>query len=288
MSGLAATPAIIGFAFKEGLRRRTFAVVLLLSVAFLALYGVAAHFAFQDVDRFAGGDADIIDSTAFTGATMFGLAMFGILFLGAVLAVFLTLGVVRGDAETGMLQPLVVRPIGRTAMLLSRFTGAALVSASYVVVLFGAALVLTRVLGDWSPDQVLGPAFALALGVTIIAAASLLASVFLSATAQGIAVFMLFGAGLVGGLIAQIGRALDSGSLESIGQAASWALPFEALYADGLAALTSSTTGLTGVVIQLGPFGGADEGGPLLIAFAIAYGIVLLAIASVAFARRDL
>ena len=32
---------------------------------------------------------------------MFGLAMFAILFLGAVLAVFLTLGVVRGDAERG-------------------------------------------------------------------------------------------------------------------------------------------------------------------------------------------
>ena len=39
--------------------------------------------------------------------------MFGTLFLGAVLAVFLTLSVVRGDAERGLLQPLVVRPLGR-------------------------------------------------------------------------------------------------------------------------------------------------------------------------------
>ena len=44
---------------------------------------------------------------------MFGLAMFGMLFLGAVLAVFLTLGAVRGDAERGLLQPLVVRPVSR-------------------------------------------------------------------------------------------------------------------------------------------------------------------------------
>ena len=39
--------------------------------------------------------------------------MFATLFLGIVLAVFLTLGAVRGDAERGLLQPLVVRPIGR-------------------------------------------------------------------------------------------------------------------------------------------------------------------------------
>ena len=51
--------------------------------------------------------------------------MFATLFLGAVLAVFLTLGVVRGDAESGLLQPIVVRPIGRTTMLVARFAGAA-------------------------------------------------------------------------------------------------------------------------------------------------------------------
>ena len=37
---------------------------------------------------------------------MLGLGMFAILFLATVLAVFLTLGAVRGDAERGLLQPL--------------------------------------------------------------------------------------------------------------------------------------------------------------------------------------
>ena len=48
------------------------------------------------------------------GLRCFGLAMFATLFLGVVLAVFLTLGAVRGDAERGLLQPLVVRPVGRS------------------------------------------------------------------------------------------------------------------------------------------------------------------------------
>ena len=91
-------------------------MVLVLTVGFLVLYAVGAHFAFRDARHFAAGQR-IVDPTAFTGATIFGLALFAILFLGAVLAVFLTLGVVRGDAETGLLQPLIVRPLGRATML---------------------------------------------------------------------------------------------------------------------------------------------------------------------------
>ena len=39
---------------------------------------------------------------------------------------------------------------------------------------------------------------------------------FLSATANGIAVFMVFGAGLVAGLLGQIGEALGSDTLQNV------------------------------------------------------------------------
>jgi ABC-type transport system involved in multi-copper enzyme maturation permease subunit len=279
---------VVGYAAREGIRRRVFLAVLVLTLGFLALYGVGAHFAFRDASNFAAGNAQILDPRAFTGATIFGLAMFTTLFLGAVLAVFLTLGVVRGDAESGLLQPIVVRPIGRTTMLLSRFAGAAGLSAAYVMVVYAAELAITQATGHWSPDHVVGPALALALAVAIIASISLLASAMLSVTAQGIVVFMVFGAGLTAGLLAQIGHAINSGSLHSIGRVASWALPFDGLYAGGLHALTSNTSGLTGVVIQLGPFGGAEAAGPTLIAWAVVYMAGVLALAALAFARRDL
>ena len=279
---------VIGYAAREGIRRRVFLAVIVLTLGFLALYGLGAHFAFRDVSNFAGGESKILDPRAFTGATIFGLAMFTTLFLGAVLAVFLTLGVVRGDAESGLLQPIVVRPIGRTTMLLSRFAGAAGLSAAYVLVVYAAELAITEATGHWSPDHVVGPALALALAVAIIAAISLLASSLLSVTAQGIVVFMVFGAGLTAGLLAQIGHAIHSDSLHSIGRVASWALPFDGLYAGGLHALISSTSGLTGVVLQLGPFGGSEAAGPALIAWAIFYMAGVLALACLVFARRDL
>ena len=274
------------YAMQECVRRRVIPVVLVLTVLFLALYALGAEIAFREVEDFAGEDP--LDEQVLTGSTLFGLAMFTTLFLGAVLAAFLTLGAVRGDAERGLLQPLVVRPVGRTSLLLGRFGGAAVVCAAYVAAVYTASLLITGIAGGWWPDSPVLPGLGLVAAVLVIAALSLLGSVFLSATANGIAVLMLFGAGLAAGLLGQIGDALSVDTLETVAQVSAWLLPFEALYQDGLEALTEDVRGVTGVVVRLGPFGGAQEGGPLLWVWTLGYlGIVGFA-ARTAFARRDL
>ncbi len=274
------------YALKECVRRRVIAVVLVLTVMFLALFALGADVAFNEVEDFAGEDP--LDELVLTGSTLLGLAMFTTLFLGAVLAAFLTLGAVRGDAERGLLQPLVVRPLGRTSLLLGRFAGAATVCAAYVAVVYTLSLLITGISGGWWPDSPVLPGLGLVVAVLVIAALSLLGSVFLTSTANGIAVFMLFGAGLAAGLLGQIGDALSVETLEDVARISSWLLPFEALYQAGLDALTEDVRGVTGVIVRLGPFGGAQEGGPLLWLWTLAYLVLVGVAAHVAFARRDL
>jgi Cu-processing system permease protein len=287
---ISAGRTIVGYAMAEGLRRKVFAVVVGLTVGFLVLYALGAFFAFRDVNdsAIAGSGQGLVDQRALTGGTIFGLGMFAVLFLGAVLAVFLTNGVVRGDAEAGLLQPLVVRPLGRGTMLVARYLGAVSVTTGYVLVIYAVALLVTKATGDWTPASIVLPGLALALAVAIVAAISLLLSVLLSATAQGIAVFMIFGAGLVGGLLGQIGDALDSSTLSNISKVLSTALPFEALYQAGLHLITSDETGFTKAVIQLGPFGGAQAAGSWLAFFSLAYAAAVIAVSVWAFGRRDL
>jgi Cu-processing system permease protein len=176
---MSAVATIVGYTLRESLRRRVFLVVVLLTLAFFALYGLGTRQAFHDVENFAGGGLGGLDATTLAGATLFGLSMFGTLFLGAVLAIFLTLGVVRGDAERGLLQPLVVRPIGRATFLLSRLLAAGAVCALYVCLVYAGCLLITYWIGGWWPDRVVVPALGLAGGVVIVAALSLLGSVFL-------------------------------------------------------------------------------------------------------------
>ena len=222
------------------------------------------------------------------GATVLGLAMFGTLFLGTVLAVFLTLGAVRGDAERGLLQPMLVRPVPRRTLLLGRYAAAATVCAGYVIAVFLAAAVITWITGDWWPDRVIMPALGLAVAVAIVAALSLAGSVFLSATANGIAVFMVFGAGLVAGLLGQIGEALGSHTLGTVADVATWVLPFEGLYQAALAGLTADTIGFTRLAIDLGPLGGAQAAGAELWLWAAVYLAGIGAWALRGFRRSDL
>jgi Cu-processing system permease protein len=283
VSGVA---TIAAYTLRESMRRRVFVVVLVLTLAFLGLYGVGTEAAFDEVG--AASEGVPVDDQVLTGSTLLGLAMFTTLFLGCVLAVFLTLGAVRGDAERGLLQPLVVRPVGRTALLAGRFGAAAGVCAAYVAAVYAAAVVITGAAGGWWPDHVVGPGACLVAGVVLIAGLSLLGSIFMSATANGIAVFMVFGAGLAAGLLGQIGDALAVRTLEDVANVASWLLPFEALYQAGLDSLTADVRGATGVIVRLGPFGGAQEGGALLWLWSVAYLALLGAVARLAFARRDL
>jgi Cu-processing system permease protein len=277
---------IAGYALRESTRRRVFLVVLILTVAFLGLYALGTETAFDSLDSIEGGAA--VDDEVLTGSTLLGLAMFTTLFLGCVLAVFLTLGAVRGDAERGLLQPLVVRPVGRTELLAGRFAAAAGVCAGYVAAVYTAAVLITAASGGWWPDHVVSPGLGLVAGVIIIAGLALLGSIFLSATANGIAVFMAFGAGLAAGLLGQIGDALSVETLENVAEVASWLLPFEALYQAGLNSLTEDVRGATGVIVRLGPFGGAQEGGPLLWLWSAAYLALVALAARAGFARRDL
>jgi ABC-type transport system involved in multi-copper enzyme maturation permease subunit len=275
------------YALQEALRRRVFLVVLALTVVFLGLYWLGAWKAFEEAQSqrspVLGVDTDTV-----VGSTLFGLAMFGTLFLGVVLAIFLTLGAVRGDAERGLLQPLVVRPLGRPAFLAGRLLGAAAVCVPYVFAVYALAAVITRSAGGWWPDQFLAPGLELAAAGLLLAAVSLLGSVLLTSTANGIAVFMLYGAGLVAGLLGQIGEALGSDTLRSVADTTAWFLPFEALYQDALHRITADTHGFTEFVVQLGPFGGAQAAGAGMLAWSAAYLALVAGAAAAVFARRDL
>jgi ABC-2 type transport system permease protein len=279
---------IMGYGFREAVRRKVFAVVVLLTAAFLVLFWLATHYVFSRLSTISPPAGILVDKRTFAGAFLLGLAMFATLFLGVVLAVFLTLGVVSGDAERGLLQPLVVRPVGRSTLLLSRFLGAAVVCIVYVLAVYGIALTIIDVSGSWTPPSPALPGLELAGGVVIVIALSLLGSVVLSSTANGIAVFMLFGAGLVAGLLGSIGHALNSTTIEHASRDAAWALPFEALYQDGLRLISSNATGATGFLLQLGPFGGAFVHGWGVRVWAVGYLCVALALAVFLFRRRDL
>ena len=152
-----------------------------------------------------------------------------------MLAVFLTAGAVRGDADRGLVQPLVVRPVGRASYLAGRGLAAIdisrLATCSCLSVL---ATVTTRLLFSNLPPNAWQAILPLVAGVCVVTVVTLLVSCVLSTVATGISVLMAYGAGLVAGLLGEIGRSFDATTLTRIADGVCYALPFEALYRDAL------------------------------------------------------
>jgi ABC-type transport system involved in multi-copper enzyme maturation permease subunit len=275
---------IARLALQEAVRRRVMLVVAILTLGSGVLYFVGC----LSLKHHVGGALELDNGVLkpIVPATLLGLASFGTLFLGSVLAVFLTAGAVRGDIDRGLVQPLVVRPVGRPSYLAGRALAAIVVSAGYVLVVSVAGTLTTQLLFSNLPPsawQVIPPLMA---GVCLVTVVTLLVSCLLSTVATGISVLMAYGAGLIAGLLGEIGRNLGATTLTHIADGVSYALPFEAMYRDALSRLSPS--GPLGQLVQLGPLGGARGGGVGLWVYAVCYVVGCGALAVWAFGRSDL
>lgn len=281
---------VAGLGLREAVRRRVLPVVLGLSVVFLGLVWLAVGVVRDEQDswdlrpigeRVPSSPPPLDDETA---GLLLGMASFTTLFLGATLAIFLTAGAVRGDVERGLLQPLVVRPLGRARVLAGRWLAATAMAVPYTLAFEAAVIAILHVRGGYDAPSIVVPALELSLAVGLVALLSLAASTVLSQVAAGIGAFMALGAGLAGGLVGQIADELDSGSLGTAADVVSTALPFQGLYQDALSRLTPSD----GALIALGPLGGGDPAPGWFAAWVAVWVALVAALGFRALLRRDL
>jgi ABC-type transport system involved in multi-copper enzyme maturation permease subunit len=277
------TWVVFGYALRESLRRRVFHAGLVLTVVFLSLYALGCSFVHVPRADIAGQSVDV-----YAAAVILGLAVFAVYFFGVSLAIFLTISAVRGDAEQGVLQSLIVRPLARWQFLLGRLLAAVAVAVAYVAVVFTAAIAITGAVLDWTPQHALAAGLELSAAIVVVAAVSMLSSIYLSGVANGIGVFMLVGAGLFGGLLGEIGDVVNSHKLEQTATVIRYVTPFEWLYQSSLGRLIEGESGITQVALRLGPFGGSIGGGTTAWLWSAVYVLLAAGVTALAFARRDL
>jgi ABC-type transport system involved in multi-copper enzyme maturation permease subunit len=266
------------YSLGESLRRRIFLAGVVLAIGFIALFSFGLWLVYRHSNQ----------PPEFELAPhLFGLALFGSYFLGIVLVVLLTMSVVRGDAERGLLQQLIVRPISRSSYLAGRLAGALVLAFTYVTVTYLSAIAAISYLADWTPAHWVSPLLLLLAAVTIMGVLSGAGSIWLTGAANGIAMFMVLGLGMLGGLLGQIGNGLGSHDLEQLGWAVSRVVPAEALYQSALHEVSRDESGLTGVTLRLGPFGGSEELTAGLVLWSAGYTALLAAGALRGFRRRD-
>lgn len=280
---------ILRASVREHVRRRTTHVAAALGLLFAVLYWTGMHYIWVEITedvRAGGGAPDELQQLV--PATFFGLAMFGTWFLSAVAATFLAAGGIRGDAERGVLQHVLVRPVARETILVARLAAAVLLAVTFLVVVLTLCAFATRAVTGFMPANLVQALLLLALGTTAITSVAAACSVRLHGPAAGVVTLMLFGLGLLGGLLEQLGTGTGVGNVRRAGEWLATALPFEAMYQAALDVITTDIGGLPGVVVRLGPFGGARDASEELVLWAAGWTAAVIALAAWRLRRTDL
>jgi ABC-type transport system involved in multi-copper enzyme maturation permease subunit len=231
---------------------------------------------------------------AFATLTLFGVYVVN--YLASFLALFLSVGAISGEIDSGTLHAVLARPLTRAEFIVGRWLGYGVLICSYIVSMTGLVLLTAQLIAGY---QVPDPTHALLLMMLeglLLLTLSLFGSTLLPTLANGVIVFTLLGLAWLAGIIEFVGGLLRnapdptaSDALLNIGTGVSLLLPSDALWRGAsyylqspsmLALIGASRTGI--------PFFSVNPPTTALVIWAIGYLVVALAAAVLAFNSRDL
>lgn len=267
--------------FKEMVRCRILLVTLVLAVAFLALYGTGVHYGYKDMAGHSGPMKALIAPVLLSLGLYFGS------FIIAFLAVMAAVGAISGEIENGTIHAIVPRPVRRSEIILGKFLGHGLMLSAFAALFYVAVLLIVHFNTGMSVPIKAGAIGLFCLQPLILLAVTLFGTTFLSTLANGIAAFMLYAVGVVGGMLEQIGHLADSQVLVNIGIVSSLVMPADSIYRKIVYTLLSAP-GASFSSLMMGPFGSSSEPSVWMLAYTGLYIIGFLLLALRIFSRRDI
>jgi Cu-processing system permease protein len=273
---------------KEAMSRRLIPAGIAVSVLYVVLFAVAYNFA-QDkgAQVITGQRSRVLVGLGMASLTLSGLYIVNL--LSGFLALFLSVGAISAEVDSGTLHAVLARPMRRSQFLLGRWLAYALMISVYVTVMAGLVLLIASTIGGYvAPDP------PRAIGLMILAALflltlSLLGSTFLSTLTNGAVAFTLFGLGWLSGVIEVLGGMQNNEALLNLGATMALFVP-----ADQLWRSASYYVQTASILAGESFFGNAmpilanAPPTPFLVIWGMLYPVLLLGSAVYVFAQRDL
>lgn len=276
---------IVRMTLREAASRRLLLAVVVLSAIFVGLFALGFWFASNEFEK---QDTPAFDK-AVTSTMLTVLGLYVTSFLAAFLALFLSAGSVSSEIDSGQLHAVLARPITRWSWLVQRWTGFAIVVATYVLLLGGSLLVVSRIMVGYEAVKPFTGLGLMILQSLTLLTIGILGSTRLSTLANGAVVFFAFGLAWMSGLIEFIGRTIDNSAMEHIGVITSLLIPSDALWRGASAALSSPVmlASYSSEDFEL-PFTAVNLPSVAMLTWSILYVPALLLLAGRTFSRRDL
>src|SRR5919199_3600096 len=136
------------FTLLEAISRRLILAGVLISVGYLALFALGFHFAYDKaLENTSDPQARLSLGVAFALLTLFGVYVVN--YLASFLALFLSVGAISGEIDSGTLHALLARPLGRAEYIIGRWLGYAVILGVYIVAMTGLVLLVAWLIAGY-------------------------------------------------------------------------------------------------------------------------------------------
>lgn len=272
----------------EAFRRKMILAVLFLSAVFLVMYGFGFKLLHDDIvafDQQRGGAPNHQFPYEVQASAMVLLGLYTVNFLAGIMTIFAAVGSVSSEIEAGTMHAVIPKPLARWEIIGGKYLGYIVMLAIYLSLMVMFVVLISRVVGRYTPPSVIHGLLLMILVSAILLSLTMLGSTILSTMANGVTVFMLYGMAVTGGLVEQIGNAMDNDTLVTIGVLTSVALPSDSMWK-----LASYVVQPKLAVNLLGPnpFGTAAPPSDFAVRYAVFYCAALVIASMLVFRRRDI
>ncbi|MBK6326759.1 MAG: ABC transporter permease [Chloroflexi bacterium] len=275
------TLIIAQLTIRETQRRRILWIVVLLALGFLGLYALGFHYIYAGLQENLPASEN---RNLFVGALVT-MGLYVTNFLIALMTVLMSAASVSGEIESHTADTLVTKPIRRWELILGKWLGFSILLLGYILLLPGGVILISIWQSGLPVANVLPGLSLILLQGLILLSLSLAGGTRLSTLANGAMAFMIYGIAFLGSWTEQIGALFENQTAVNIGIVTSLIMPSEALWKKALALFQP---GFASSPVMAGPLAVTSQPSDLMIGYAVAYMVALLALALWSFSRRDL
>lgn len=269
---------VAGLTFQEARQRRILHLILLLGIAFVALFAVGFYLAVEK-SRFT-----VVGERLELSSFLLNAALYAANFLAVVLAVVMSVDTIAGEVASGAIHTIVTKPLRRWQVIMGKWLGLACLLSLILATLVGAMVGIAWAVSGYAPENLVQGVGLMVLAELVLLTLSILGGTFLNTLANGVFVFMLYGLAFIAGWIEQIGALLRSELAVDVGILISFLMPSEAMWRRASYLMQPPFLRELG----FGPFATASAPSAAMVVYALLYVVAVLLLAMRLFQQRDL
>ena len=259
-----------------------------MSLTFVGLFAIGFTFLYGQIRSTGLGRPDSL-ALAMFGSALTLLGLYAVHFMSSFLALFLSVGSISAEIDSGTLRAVLARPLRRAEFILGRWLAYAALLCVYVGLMATLMLMTARQIAGYEAPSAPRAIGLMMLGAVLLMTISLLGSTRLPTLANGVVVFSLFGLAWLAGVIELIGGSVQNQDMVDLGIALSLLIPSDAIWrAASYFVQTPLVAAAAAGTARAIPFAASGPPAQALIAWALLYPLAALGAAVYSFSRRDL